>query len=293
MSTRNNAVRHRYAALTLLVCLLGLVSVTFANETTSTEPDLFDLSLEDLMDIEVTSVSKKEERLFDAAAAIYVVTNEDIRRSGATTLPEILRMVPGLQVARINSNSWAVTSRGFQSQFANKLLVLIDGRSVYNSQYSGVFWDVQEVMLEDVDRIEVIRGPGGTLWGANAVNGIINIITKEAKDTQGGLVTAGTGGEEEGFGAIRYGGQIGETAHFRTYAKYFDRDGTATNAAMASPSPGPRSRRRVPVPPTMTWATIGMPFRSAFVPTGTRPTTTGSRSRETSTTVRSTRARRE
>ena len=133
-------------------------------------------------------------------------------------------MVPGLQVARIDANKWAITSRGFNGRFANKLLVLIDGRSVYTPLFSGVFWDIQDAMLEDVERIEVIRGPGATLWGANAVNGVINIITKQAKETQGGLVTAGAGTEERGFGSVRYGSKLNDATCYRVYAKYFDRD---------------------------------------------------------------------
>ncbi len=182
------------------------------------------LSIEDLTNLEVTSVSKKTEKLSDAAAAIFVITQEDIRRSGVTSIPEALRMVPGLQVARIDSSTWAITSRGFNGSFANKLLVLIDGRSVYTPLFSGVYWDVQDTLLEDIERIEVIRGPGATLWGANAVNGVINIITKTAADTQGGLITAGAGTEEQVFGGTRYGGKVGDEVHYRLYAKYFDRD---------------------------------------------------------------------
>ncbi len=182
------------------------------------------LSIENLLQIEVTSVSKKAEKLSRAAAAVFVITNEDIRRSGATSIPEALRMVPGLEVARIDANKWAITSRGFNGRFANKLLVLIDGRSVYAPLYSGVYWDAQDIMMEDLDRIEVIRGPGATLWGANAVNGVINIIRKHAKDTLGGIVTAGAGTEERGFGSIRYGGRTEDNTCYRVYAKYFKRD---------------------------------------------------------------------
>jgi len=182
------------------------------------------IGFENLFEVEVTSVSRKSEKLSDAAAAVFVVDNEDILRSGATSIPEVLRMVPGLEVARIDANKWAITSRGFNGRFANKLLVLIDGRTVYTPLFSGVFWDMKDTLLEDVGRIEVIRGPGSTLWGANAVNGVINIITKHTKGSQGGLVTAGTGTEEKGFGSIRYGGNIGQDTHYRVYAKYFDRD---------------------------------------------------------------------
>ena len=186
--------------------------------------DLAKLTIEELMAIEVTSVSKKPERLSEAAAAVYVITQEDIRRSGVTSIPEALRMVPGLQVARMDANKWAITSRGFNGRFARHMLVLIDGRSVYTPLFSGVFWEVQDTLLEDIDRIEVIRGPGGTMWGANAVNGVINIITKNARDTKGGLVVSGIGTEERGFGGVRYGGNTGEKLCYRVYAKGFERD---------------------------------------------------------------------
>ncbi|MCX5876435.1 MAG: TonB-dependent receptor [Deltaproteobacteria bacterium] len=181
------------------------------------------LSLEELLSVEITSVSKKAEKASDAAAAIFVVSQEDIKRSGATSIPEVLRMVPGLQVARIDGNKWAVTSRGFNAFFANKLLVLMDGRTVYNPLFSGVLWDTQDTMLDDIERIEVIRGPGASLWGANAVNGVINIITKHSADTQGGLLTAGTGTEEKGFGAVRYGAKINDHTTYRVYGKNFYR----------------------------------------------------------------------
>ena len=158
-----------------------------------------------------------------SAAAVFVITNEMIRRSGATCIPEALRMAPGLDVAQFNSNTWAISSRGFDGVNAKKLLVLIDGRSVYTPVSSGVYWDVQDVVLEDVERIEVIRGPGGTLWGANAVNGVINIITKSASDTQGTYLNAGGGSVERSFETVRYGGKIGEDGFYRVYGKYFDR----------------------------------------------------------------------
>ena len=163
-----------------------------------------------------------------------MLTQDDIRRSGATSIPEALRWVPGVEVAHIDSSIWAITSRGFNDRFGNKLLVLIDGRSVYTPLFAGVYWDVQDLMLEDIDRIEVIRGPGGTLWGANAVNGVINIITKKAIDTQGVLVSTGAGTEERGFAEGRYGGKFGDNTHYRIYGKYFDRekfDDGAGNAA--------------------------------------------------------------
>jgi iron complex outermembrane recepter protein len=189
--------------------------------------DIMDWDLERLMQIQVTSVSKRPEKLSDAAAAIYVITNEDIRRSGATSIPEALRLAPGLEVARQDSHTWAISSRGFNDEFANQLLVLIDGRSVYTPLFAGVYWDVQDLVLEDVDRIEVIRGPGAALWGANAVNGVINITTRPAKETQGVLVSGGAGNEERGFGTVRYGGKLGENAFYRVYAKYFSRDDSA------------------------------------------------------------------
>ncbi len=191
--------------------------------------DLTEMSIEDLMAIEVTTVSRKSQHLSQTTAAVFVITQEDIRRSGVTNIAQALRMVPGLQVARIDANKWAISSRGFNGQFANKLLVLMDGRSVYTPLYSGVLWDVQDTLLEDIVRIEVIRGPGAALWGANAVNGVINVITKTAIETQGGLASFGLGTEEKYFGGIRYGGTIGESAFYRAYAKYFKRDG-ALNA---------------------------------------------------------------
>ena len=210
------------ATLCLVVWLASVPPLAAASPEDVAQ--LTSFSLEELMDFEVTSVSKKGERLFAAAAAVFVITNEDIQRSGATTIPEALRMAPGLEVARIDGNKWAVTSRGFNSQFANKLLVLIDGRSVYTPLFSGIFWEVQDVMLEDVDRIEIIRGPGAALWGANAVNGVINIITRSSAETQGNLLVAGSGTEERAMASARTGGTIGDRGHYRAYVKYNDRD---------------------------------------------------------------------
>lgn len=187
--------------------------------------DLADLSLEELSNIEVMSVSRRAESLADAPASIFVITRDDIRRAGVTSLPEALRLAPNLQLARVNAHSYAISARGFNNSIGNKLLVLIDGRTVYTPLFSGVFWNAQDVMLEDVDRIEVISGPGATLWGANAVNGVINVITRPASDTQGPLVTAGAGNLERGA-AVRYGGRFGGDGHYRVYGKYFDRDHT-------------------------------------------------------------------
>lgn len=182
------------------------------------------LSIEDLLNVEITSVSKKAQSLNDAAAAIFVISNEDIRRSGATSIPDALRLAPGLDVARINASTWAITSRGFNGLAgANKLQVLIDGRSVYNRSFAGVDWENQDVVLEDIDRIEVIRGPGATMWGANAVNGVINIMTKSSTQTQGGMITAGGGNFEKGFGSFRYGKKLDENTTARAYVKGFNR----------------------------------------------------------------------
>jgi iron complex outermembrane receptor protein len=187
-------------------------------------PDLTQVSIDSLMNIEVTSVSKKEQKLSRVAAAIFVISQEDIRRSGATNIPDLLRMVPGLNVAQINANTWAISARGFNSQFANKLLVLIDGRAVYTPLFAGVYWDTQDVPLEDIDRIEVIRGPGGPVWGANAVNGVINVITKKAAETRGALVTGGGGTQALEFGTVQYGGRIKEDTDYRIFAKYLNQN---------------------------------------------------------------------
>lgn len=186
--------------------------------------DLTQLNLEDLMNMEITSVSRKEQKISKAASAVFVITSEDIARSGANNIPDLLRMVPGVDVAQINSSKWAISIRGFNGQYSNKLLVLVDGRTVYSPMLSGVFWDALDVPLDNIDRIEVIRGPGATVWGANAVNGVINIITKKASDTQGGFVTGGAGSYEHGFGAARYGGRIGGATAYRVFADGFDRN---------------------------------------------------------------------
>lgn len=189
--------------------------------------DLTELSLDDLMDIQVTSVSKKEESLAGAAAAIFVISGDEIRRSGASSIPEALRMVPGLHVARIDAHTWAIGARGFNGTVSDKLEVLMDGRSLYTPFFSGVFWDAQDTFMEDIDRIEVIRGPGATLWGANAVNGVINIVTKPAAETQGFVGQVSGGGELEWKAALRYGARVGENGHLRTYAKSTQRDHSA------------------------------------------------------------------
>ncbi len=199
-----------------------LCSLSFNALSIEEEPlDAFlDLNLEDLLSMEITSVSKKKQRLSEAAAAIFVITNEDIRRSGVTSIADALRLAPGIQVAKMDSNKWAVSSRGFNAQFANKLLVLMDGRSVYTPSYSGVYWEDQDTILEDIERIEVIRGPGATLWGANAVNGVINIITKSASKTKGGLFVAGSGDEVDNFAHYRHGFNLAEGVDGRAYFKF-------------------------------------------------------------------------
>src|SRR5437764_12023984 len=221
---RNNKSGPVRSAGRILVArfLAGVLAGSTVAQTSPSVHDVTAMSLEDLMNTQVFSVSKLTQKVADAAAAIFVITQEDIRRSGATSIPEALRMAPGLQVARIDENKWAIASRGFNGRFDNKLLVLIDGRSVYTPLFSGVYWNVQDVMLEDVDRIEVIRGPGATLWVANAVDGVINIITKPAKATQSGILTAEVGTEERAAEGARYGGKIGNSSYYRIYTKYFD-----------------------------------------------------------------------
>ena len=210
------------AITALLVVLVSPVPAIGANAT-STIGELKQLNVEDLMNVEVTSVARHRQKLIDAASAIQVITQEDIRRSGATSIPEALRLADNLQVAQKNSHDWAISARGFNTDLGNKLLVMIDGRSVYTPLYSGVFWDAQDYLLEDIDRIEVISGPGGTLWGANAVNGVINIVTKSAKDTQGMLLDAGGGSQPRDFAGARYGGALDSDVQFRVYAKTVDR----------------------------------------------------------------------
>src|ERR1041384_449361 len=212
---------------TAQTCMLAEETNRVSNSAAELRPgELKEKSLKELMEVIVTSVSKKAEKLSEAASAVTVITQEDIRRSGATSLPEALRLAPNLEVLQVDSHEWAISARGFNGTTANKLLVLIDGRSVYTPLFSGVFWDVQDTLLEDVDRIEVISGPGATLWGANAVNGVINILTKSARDTQGFLFYGGGGTEPRAFGGVRYGGQLGTNAYYRIYTKYFVRDDT-------------------------------------------------------------------
>src|SRR4051812_7249554 len=226
------SIRNRQGWAALLATIGFLLRASGAepmagSSNTSTNSNFMDWDLVDLMKIQVTSVSKRPEKLSDAAAAIYVITQEDIRRSGVNSIAEALRLAPGLEVARQDSHTWAISSRGFNDEFANQLLVLIDGRSVYTPLFAGVYWDVQDLPLEDINRIEAIRGPGAALWGANAVNGVINITTKKARDTQGLLISGGGGNEEQGFATFRYGGKINDETFFRIYGQAANHDNSA------------------------------------------------------------------
>src|SRR5437867_2370476 len=212
--------------ITLVLVIFASDALAQTQEPLPPPSRLKRLSVEEVMDIEVTSVCKRPEKLSETASAIQVITEEDIRRSGATSIPEALRLASNLEVAQVDSRQWAISARGFNNTLANKMLVLIDGRTIYTPLYAGVFWDAQDTLLEDIDRIEVISGPGATQWGANAVNGVINIITKKSKDTQGVLLEGGGGTELHGFGGIRYGGSLSSNLHYRAYGKYFDRDST-------------------------------------------------------------------
>ncbi len=216
----------------LLLVLIPIL--VFASAARAGDEDLMDLDLATLMsmDVTVTSASRRAQSTSDAAAAVFVITREDIRRSGATTIPEVLRMAPGLQVARINTRSWAVTARGLNSRFANKLLVLVDGRSIYTSTFSGVMWEEQPVFLHDIERIEVVRGPGGALWGINAVNGVFNIITRTAANAEGLHVSASAGSDENHLGAVRLGGNLADFVDYRVYASH-----SGVGAPHASGSP--------------------------------------------------------
>lgn len=219
-----------------VMCMSGMLSSSFAlaecHEHNGDAPD-FDkhrelsfLSMEELMDVRITSVARKEQSVGHSAAAVFVLSKDDIRRSGATTIMDALRLVPGLEVARNSSYSYAISARGFNGTFATKLLVMIDGRSVYSPLFSGVFWSSQDVLIEDIERIEVVRGPGASMWGSNAVNGVINIITSHAKDSQGLLLSARGGVEERAGITARYGSRIGENGFYRAYVKGKDRDST-------------------------------------------------------------------
>jgi iron complex outermembrane receptor protein len=215
----------RTRAWLLVTAAMSLCAAARAQDTQDTQPkpaDLANASLEDLMKVEVISVSKKEQTLSRTAAAVFVITQDEIARSGATNIPDLLRMVPGLNVAQINGSTWAVSARGLNGQFSNELLVMVDGRNVYTPTFGGVFWDTLDLPLENIERIEVIRGPGASVWGENAVNGVVNIIRKKAADTRGVFLTMGGGNTEQTFGAVQYGGSAGDRVNYRVYGKYFD-----------------------------------------------------------------------
>lgn len=208
-----------------LIISLNLFDLYFVCGYAAPSVDVTELSIEELMDHKVSTVLKTEQTFSDTAAAVFIITQEDLRRSGVISIPEALRMVPGLEVAKIDSSKWAVTARGFNGRFANKLLVLIDGRSIYTPTFAGVFWENQDLLMDDIDRIEIVRGPGASVWGANAVNGIINIITKNAAVTQDELITVTAGNEERFIAETRFGGEIQDQAYYRIYAKHLERDG--------------------------------------------------------------------
>src|SRR5579863_9341461 len=221
---RNRYRPHRNA-LRVAILVLSLSELRVIAETNDLEQsakELKSMSLQQLLDSEVTSVSREPEKFSDTPSAIQIITQDDIERSGASSIPEALRLADNLDVAQKNSHDWAISARGFNTALANKLLVMIDGRTVYTPLFAGVFWDQQDYLLQDIDRIEVVSGPGGTLWGANAMNGVINITTKSAKDTQGLYVEAGGGSQLEDFTAVRYGGTLASNVYYRVYAKYFD-----------------------------------------------------------------------
>jgi len=227
----------RSAAFLLTWVLLGAVggqAFASAQGATPTTGELKQLSIEDLMNLDVTSVAKGPQRLLQAAAAIQVITADDIRRSGASSIPEVLRLADNLEVAQINAHDWAISARGFNANLANKLLVLVDGRAVYTPLYGGVLWNVQDCLLADIERIEIISGPGGTLWGANAVNGVINIITKAARDTQGLYALAAAGNQLQEQVGVRIGATLAPDVYLRAYGKYTGPDREVTTAGTSA-----------------------------------------------------------
>jgi iron complex outermembrane receptor protein len=258
---KNRPLSLTVGAIAGLACAAASAQVVAVNS-------LADLSLEQLSNIEVTSVSGRAESLQDAAASIYVITSEEIRRSAAVTLPQALRLAPNLQVAQSSAGSFAIGARGFNNEIANKLLVLVDGRTIYSALFSGVFWDSNDVMLEDVDRIEVISGPGGTLWGANAVNGVINIITRSAADTQGALVTA-TRSRAGGREAARWGGRLGADGHGRIYALVTDR--AATRQASGTERPDATTRKQLGGRADWTWGQGSLTLQGDVYQAGRQP----------------------
>jgi iron complex outermembrane receptor protein len=226
MTVRYFAILRRAAGIALIL-FPGAQGIAQRSAASAAAYSLKRLTLEELMEIEVRTVSRHPEKLSETPASIRVITGEEIRRSGATVIPQALRLASQLHVAQVSSSYWTIGARGFNSSgtTSNKLLVMIDGRSVYTPLFSGTYWDSQDVFLPDVDRIEVINGPGGALWGANAVNGVISIITKRASETQGGLLYGGAGNEEQLLGGFRYGGRVGASGHYRVYARHLDFEG--------------------------------------------------------------------
>jgi iron complex outermembrane receptor protein len=222
--SRPGAWSFRASCVALAVTSLVAASVTGAFAQAPSPGELKRLSLEELLHVEITTMMRVPEPTTAIPAAVFVITQDDIRRSGATSLPEVLRLAPGLQVAQQDAGRYAIGIRGFADRLARSMLVLMDGRAVYSPLFAGTYWEVQDTMLEDIERIEIIRGPGGTLWGANAVNGIINIITKRSQDTRGTLVSGTLGSATRGPIAVRYGGTAGAHGSFRAYAKAFDRE---------------------------------------------------------------------
>jgi len=214
----------KYHLIFGLLIFSSLSSAASAKDPNVADPEFDEILSRDISDLTVTSVAKRQQRLNDTAAAIYVITQEQLRRSGIYSIPEALRLVPGMQVAKISADKWAISSRGFNSNLNNKLLVLIDGRAIYTPVFSGVYWGDQSTSINDIDRIEVIRGPGASLYGANAVDGVINIITKSAEDTQGELLSATATAKGNGIYEARHGGKIGEKSFYRAYGQYYDGD---------------------------------------------------------------------
>jgi iron complex outermembrane receptor protein len=239
-----------YRRIASIAAILGCIPVfSYSQEQLA---QLADFSLEQLAQIKVTSASRREERLVEVPASLYVISADDIRRSGATTIGEALRLAPNLQVARTDGNQYVIGARGHLAGASNKMLVLVDGRTIYTPLFSGVFWDAQYLVLEDIERIEVISGPAATLWGSNGVNGVISITTFSAKQTHGSLVTAVAGNLEHG-GLARYGGKLGEDGHFRVYARYFDRD----DRELASGASAKDASRRAVAGFRMDWERAG------------------------------------
>ena len=228
MVSRNMSASAAWRTPVALVacCAAAVLAAPATGLAQTPAPDAALVSLEDLMQTEITSVSRRPQPLSAAAASVYVLTSEDIRRSGASTIPDLLRLVPGLHVGQLDSNKWSVAVRGSGGRFANKLLVLVDGRSAYTPLYSGVWWHLVNVPLDEIERIEVVRGPGATIWGANAVNGVINIISRSSAASKGGRMTVAAGTEDRGFGSLRYSGSLGANATYRVDTGGLFRDGS-------------------------------------------------------------------